>query len=113
MMPSRVMNSLTTSLPMAISLPGWFARGATAAGCPAGSRAASRDAARPAAVILFTNGPQANRHLPPSPPGLSLFGLARAEEALEAILGTRIDLIPAADLKPDVAERALHDLVEL
>jgi uncharacterized protein len=47
------------------------------------------------------------------PPGLSLFGLARAEADLEAILGTRVDLIPAADLKPGVRERAAHDLVAL
>ena len=47
------------------------------------------------------------------PPGLSLFGLARAEADLEAILGTRVDLIPAADLKPSVGERAVRDLVEL
>jgi predicted nucleotidyltransferase/DNA-binding XRE family transcriptional regulator len=47
------------------------------------------------------------------PPGLSLFGLARAEADLEAILGTRVDLIPAADLKPGVRERAARDLVEL
>jgi predicted nucleotidyltransferase len=47
------------------------------------------------------------------PPGLSLFGLGRAEAALEAILGTRVDLIPAADLKPGVRERAERDQVEL
>jgi uncharacterized protein len=47
------------------------------------------------------------------PPGLSLFGLARAEADLEAILGTRVDLIPAADLKPGVRERAEHDLIAL
>jgi predicted nucleotidyltransferase/DNA-binding XRE family transcriptional regulator len=47
------------------------------------------------------------------PPGLSLFGLARAEADLEAILGTRVDLIPADDLKPGVRERAERDLVEL
>ena len=34
------------------------------------------------------------------PPGLSLFGLGRVEADLETILGTRVDLIPAADLKP-------------
>jgi len=47
------------------------------------------------------------------PPGLSLFGLGRAEADLEAILGARVDLIPAADLKPGVRERAAHDQVEL
>jgi uncharacterized protein len=47
------------------------------------------------------------------PPGLSLFGLARAEADLEAILGAHVDLIPAADLKPGVRERAERELVEL
>jgi uncharacterized protein len=47
------------------------------------------------------------------PPGLGLFGLGRAEADLEAILGTRVELIPAADLKPGVRERVEHDLVEL
>lgn len=36
------------------------------------------------------------------PPGLSLFGLGRAEADLEAIIGTRVELIPAQDLKPTV-----------
>lgn len=47
------------------------------------------------------------------PPGLSLFGLGRAEADLEAILGTRVDLIPAADLKPGVQRRIEHDLIAL
>lgn len=47
------------------------------------------------------------------PPGLSLIGLGRLEADLEAILGTRVDLIPATDLKPGVRERAGQDLVAL
>jgi len=47
------------------------------------------------------------------PPGLSLFGLGRAEADLEAILGSRVDLIPAADLKPGIRERVERDLVAL
>ena len=47
------------------------------------------------------------------PPGLSLFGLGRVEADLEGILGTRVDLIPAADLKPDVRERVESDLIAL
>jgi uncharacterized protein len=47
------------------------------------------------------------------PPGLSLFGLGRLEADLEGILGTRVDLIPAADLKPDVRERVESDLIAL
>ena len=47
------------------------------------------------------------------PPGLSLFGLGRLEADLEGILGTRVDLIPAADLKPGVRERVGSDLIPL
>ena len=47
------------------------------------------------------------------PPGLSLFGLGRLEADLEDILGTRVDLIPAAGLKPDVRERVEPDLIAL
>jgi predicted nucleotidyltransferase/DNA-binding XRE family transcriptional regulator len=47
------------------------------------------------------------------PPGLSLFGLSRLEADLEDILGTRVDLIPAADLKPGVRERVEPDLIAL
>jgi predicted nucleotidyltransferase len=47
------------------------------------------------------------------PPGLSLFGLGRVEANLEAILGSRVDLIPAADLKPGVRAQAERDLVAL
>jgi len=46
-------------------------------------------------------------------PGLSLFGLGRLEEDMEAILDTRVDLIPAADLKPGVRERVQRDVVAL
>lgn len=47
------------------------------------------------------------------PPGLSLFGLGRVEADLEAILGCRVDLIPAGDLKPGVRARVERDLVAL
>ncbi len=47
------------------------------------------------------------------PPAMSLFGLARLQADLEAIVGTRVDLVPAADLKPDVRGRADRDLVAL
>ena len=47
------------------------------------------------------------------PPGLSLFRLGWAEADLEAILGTRVDLIPADDLEPSVRARAERDLVAL
>lgn len=47
------------------------------------------------------------------PPALSLFGLGRAEADLEAIIGTRVELIPAQDLKPTVRARVERDLVAL
>ncbi len=47
------------------------------------------------------------------PPGMSLFGLARLQADLEAILGAPVDLVSAADLKPDVGRRADQDLVPL
>jgi predicted nucleotidyltransferase/DNA-binding XRE family transcriptional regulator len=47
------------------------------------------------------------------PPGLSLFGLGRVEADLEAILGSRVDPIPAGDLKPGVRARVERDLVAL
>jgi uncharacterized protein len=47
------------------------------------------------------------------PPSLSLFGLARVEADLEAIIGSRVDLIPAQDLKPGARERVERDLVAL
>jgi len=47
------------------------------------------------------------------PPGLSLFGLGRVEADLEAILGSRVDLIPAQDLKPGIQTRVQKDLVAL
>ena len=47
------------------------------------------------------------------PPGLSLFGLGRVQDDLEAILGTRVDLIPAQDLKPGVRARIEDELVAL
>jgi predicted nucleotidyltransferase len=47
------------------------------------------------------------------PPGLGLLGLGRVQAELEAILGTRVDLVPASDLKPGVRARAGRDLVAL
>jgi uncharacterized protein len=47
------------------------------------------------------------------PPGMSLFGLGRLQAELEGILGAKVDLVPAEDLKPDVRSRASRDLVAL
>jgi len=47
------------------------------------------------------------------PAGMGLLGLGRVADALEAIVGARVDLVPAGQLKPDVARRAVRDLVIL
>jgi len=47
------------------------------------------------------------------PPGMGLFGLGRVQADLEAIIGSRVDLVPADDLKPAVRARASRDLVPL
>jgi predicted nucleotidyltransferase len=47
------------------------------------------------------------------PPGMSLFGLARLQDELEAILGSPVDLVPFADLKPEIRARAYRDAVAL
>lgn len=47
------------------------------------------------------------------PPGLGLFGLGRVEADLEAILGSRVDLVPEQNLKPEVRARVERELVPL
>ncbi|MGH3196269.1 MAG: nucleotidyltransferase family protein [Streptosporangiaceae bacterium] len=47
------------------------------------------------------------------PPGVILFGLGRVQADLESILGTRVDLVPAQDLKPGVRARVERELVAL
>jgi predicted nucleotidyltransferase len=47
------------------------------------------------------------------PSGLGLLGLGRVEADLEAILGSRVDLVPAQDLKPEVRVRVERELVSL
>ena len=47
------------------------------------------------------------------PPGISLLGLGRVLDDLEAITGSRVDLVPAADLKPGVRARVEAELVAL
>ena len=42
-------------------------------------------------------------------PGVGLIGLARAQQRLEELLGARVDLVPASDLKPGVAGSVLTD----
>lgn len=47
------------------------------------------------------------------PPGMGLLGLGRVQAELEAVLGAKVDLVPANDLKPAVRERAERDLIAL
>ena len=47
------------------------------------------------------------------PPDMGLLGLGRVQDELEAIVGTRVDLVPAGDLKPGVRSQAERDLVAL
>jgi uncharacterized protein len=47
------------------------------------------------------------------PPGLSLFGLARVQAELEAIVGSPVELVPAADLKPGVRAHVEQEIVTL
>jgi uncharacterized protein len=47
------------------------------------------------------------------PAGISLLGLGRVTEDLEAITGARVDLIPATDLKPGVRARVEAEQVRL
>jgi predicted nucleotidyltransferase/DNA-binding XRE family transcriptional regulator len=46
-------------------------------------------------------------------PEMGLLGLGRVQAELEAILGAKIDLVPASDLKPAVRARAERELVAL
>ena len=47
------------------------------------------------------------------PEGMGLLGLGRVAQELEAIVGARVDLVPAGQLKPSVQHRAEPDLVTL
>ena len=47
------------------------------------------------------------------PPDIGLLGLGRVQAELEDIVGTKVDLVSASDLKPAVRARAARDLVAL
>ena len=47
------------------------------------------------------------------PSGMGLLGLGRVQDELEAIVGCRVDLVPAGDLKPGTRARAPGDQVTL
>jgi predicted nucleotidyltransferase len=47
------------------------------------------------------------------PPGVGLFELGRLGAELEQLLGARVDLVPAADLKPGVRRNVFAELVAL
>jgi uncharacterized protein len=44
------------------------------------------------------------------PPDMGLLALGRVQAELEAILDTKVDMVPASDLKPEVRARAERDL---
>jgi uncharacterized protein len=46
-------------------------------------------------------------------PGTGLLGLGRLEHDLADVLQTRVDVVPATDLKPGVAESILGEAVPL
>ena len=46
-------------------------------------------------------------------PGVGLIGLARAQHELQELLGVRVDLVPASDLKPGVAASVLAEAMPL
>ncbi len=47
------------------------------------------------------------------PSRMGLLGLGRARDALEAIIGCSVDLVPAADLKAGIRERVLAEAIAL
>jgi predicted nucleotidyltransferase/DNA-binding XRE family transcriptional regulator len=47
------------------------------------------------------------------PPGVGLFELGRLAAELQELLGARVDLVPAADLKPGVRRNVLAELIAL
>jgi len=47
------------------------------------------------------------------PGEMGLFELGRLQSRLEKLLGSKVDLVPAADLKPGVRPRVYGDLVVL
>lgn len=47
------------------------------------------------------------------PAGMGLVALTRARDDLEAIIGCRVDLVPASDLKPGVRETVEAEIVAL
>lgn len=46
-------------------------------------------------------------------PGIGLLGLARCQRELESLLDARVDLVPAGDLKPEVARRVQGEAIAL
>jgi predicted nucleotidyltransferase/DNA-binding XRE family transcriptional regulator len=47
------------------------------------------------------------------PPDIGLIGLGQVQDDLEQLLGVRVDLVPAADLKEDIRDRVARDLIAL
>lgn len=47
------------------------------------------------------------------PPEMGLIGLGTARDALEAIVGCTVDLVPASDLKPNIRKRVEVEMIAL
>jgi predicted nucleotidyltransferase len=47
------------------------------------------------------------------PGDISLFGLSRLESGLSKIVGAKVDLVPAADLRSSIRDKALAEAVPL
>ena len=47
------------------------------------------------------------------PQGMGLIRLARCQHELEALLGVRVDLVPASDLKPGVRRSAIAHAIAI
>ena len=47
------------------------------------------------------------------PDGMGLIGLGRARDNFEAVLGCRVDLVPAADLKTAIRDRIRAEMIPL
>ena len=78
------------------------------------SRRTSATRAAPDSRTFILDSPDSDLDLLADlPPGLSLFGLGRLADDLETIVHARVDLIPAADLKPGVRQRVERDAVAL
>lgn len=65
-------------------------------------------------VAQGTDGPESDLDLLVDlTPGTSLFTLARLEDELAELLGTRVDVVPARNLREHLADRVLSEAIPL